>query len=172
MPNPRARLPSNPHRLSGSYAAASLPPSSIIVIECESTTAARHQQVEQIEHRLFSFISQNWRAQPLVSYRVIVELILATTTKTGLTVRCELDTAPSTCQVGLAGCRRLAVGIGGLLPIDATDFGPDPEFLGPGSSMLCGSDVIAAEVEELGSGKIRRRIVPRRQGLQSTTSHR
>jgi hypothetical protein len=46
----------------------------------------------KIEHRLFSFISQNWRAKPLVSYRVIVELILATTTKTGLTVRCELDT--------------------------------------------------------------------------------
>jgi hypothetical protein len=43
----------------------------------------------KIEHRLFSFISQNW---PLVSYRVIVELISATTTKTGLTVRCELDT--------------------------------------------------------------------------------
>jgi hypothetical protein len=36
--------------------------------------------------------SQNWRANPLVSYRVIVELISATTTKTGLTVRCELDT--------------------------------------------------------------------------------
>jgi len=46
----------------------------------------------KIEHRLFSFISQNWRAQPLVSYRVIVDLISATTTKTGLTVRCELDT--------------------------------------------------------------------------------
>jgi hypothetical protein len=46
----------------------------------------------KIEHPLFSFISQNWRAQPLVSYRVIVELISATTTKTGLTVRCELDT--------------------------------------------------------------------------------
>ena len=43
-----------------------------------------------MEHRLFSFISQNWRAQPLVSYRVIVELISATTTKTSLTVRCEL----------------------------------------------------------------------------------
>ena len=49
-------------------------------------------QWNKIEHRLFSFISQNWRAQPLVSYRVIVELISATTTKTGLTVRCELDT--------------------------------------------------------------------------------
>jgi transposase len=44
-----------------------------------------------IEHRLFSFISQNWRAKPLVSYRVIVELIGATTTKTGLKVLCELD---------------------------------------------------------------------------------
>jgi hypothetical protein len=49
-------------------------------------------QWNKIEHRLFSFISQNWRAKPLVSYRVIVELISATTTKTGLTVRRELDT--------------------------------------------------------------------------------
>jgi hypothetical protein len=47
----------------------------------------------KIEHRLFSFISMNWRAKPLVSYRVIVELISATTTETGLTVRCELDPA-------------------------------------------------------------------------------
>jgi transposase len=46
----------------------------------------------KIEHRLFSFISMNWRAKPLVSYRVIVKLISATTTDTGLTVRCELDT--------------------------------------------------------------------------------
>jgi hypothetical protein len=47
----------------------------------------------KIEHRLFSFISQNWRAKPLLSYRAIIELISATTTKTGLTVRCELDTS-------------------------------------------------------------------------------
>jgi len=46
----------------------------------------------KIEHRLFSFITMNWKAQPLVSYRVIVDLIAATKTKTGLTVRCELDT--------------------------------------------------------------------------------
>jgi transposase len=46
----------------------------------------------KIEHRLFSFISQNWRAQPLVSYRVIVNLIAATTTRSGLAVHCELDT--------------------------------------------------------------------------------
>ena len=46
----------------------------------------------KIEHRLFSYISQNWRAKPLVSYRVIVNLIGATTTNSGLEVRCELDT--------------------------------------------------------------------------------
>ena len=46
----------------------------------------------KIEHRLFAFITMNWRAKPLVSYRVIVDLISATTTDTGLTVRCELDT--------------------------------------------------------------------------------
>jgi len=45
----------------------------------------------KIEHRLFSFITMNWKAQPLVSFRVIIDLISATTTKTGLTVRCELD---------------------------------------------------------------------------------
>jgi len=47
----------------------------------------------KIEHRLFSFITMNWTARPLVSYRVIVDLISATTTDTGLTVRCELDSA-------------------------------------------------------------------------------
>ena len=46
----------------------------------------------KIEHRLFSYISQNWRAKPLVSYRVIVDLIGATTTNSGLEVYCELDT--------------------------------------------------------------------------------
>jgi hypothetical protein len=48
-------------------------------------------QWNKIEHRLFSFISMNWRAKPLVSYRVIIDLISGTTTDTGLTVRCELD---------------------------------------------------------------------------------
>ena len=45
----------------------------------------------KIEHRLFSFITQNWRGKPLLSHQVIVQLIAATTTKTGLEVRCELD---------------------------------------------------------------------------------
>ncbi|MGH2410067.1 MAG: ISAzo13 family transposase [Chloroflexota bacterium] len=46
----------------------------------------------KIEHRLFSFISQNWRGQPLVTYAVILSLIAATTTSTGLTVTSVLDT--------------------------------------------------------------------------------
>ncbi len=46
----------------------------------------------KIEHRLFSFISHNWRGRPLVSHAVIVNLIAATTTPTGLRVRARLDT--------------------------------------------------------------------------------
>jgi len=45
----------------------------------------------RIEHRLFSFISMNWRGQPLTSYRVVVELIAATTTRSGLKVGAEFD---------------------------------------------------------------------------------
>jgi hypothetical protein len=45
----------------------------------------------RIEHRLFSFITGNWRGKPLVSHQVIIQLIAATTTKAGLKVRCELD---------------------------------------------------------------------------------
>jgi transposase len=45
----------------------------------------------KIEHRLFSFISQNWRGKPLVSLEVIVNLIAATTTRTGLEVYAQLD---------------------------------------------------------------------------------
>jgi hypothetical protein len=45
----------------------------------------------KIEHRLFCHITQNWRGRPLTSRTAVVELIAATTTKTGLTVRCELD---------------------------------------------------------------------------------
>ena len=46
----------------------------------------------KIEHRLFAFITQNWRGKPLASHQVIVNLISATTTRTGLLVRCRLDT--------------------------------------------------------------------------------
>jgi len=47
----------------------------------------------QIEHRLFSHISSNWRGQTLASHEVVVNLIAATITRTGLTVHAELDHA-------------------------------------------------------------------------------
>jgi transposase len=55
----------------------------------------------QVEHRLFSFISMNWRGKPLLSYQVIVNLIAATTTVEGLKVRAALDdkTYPSGMKV-------------------------------------------------------------------------
>lgn len=46
----------------------------------------------KIEHRLFSFITMNWRAKPLISHEVVVNLIASTKTRSGLTVRAELDT--------------------------------------------------------------------------------
>jgi hypothetical protein len=45
----------------------------------------------KIEHRLFCFITKNWRGRPLTTYEVIVNLIASTTTKTGLIVRAALD---------------------------------------------------------------------------------
>lgn len=45
----------------------------------------------KVEHRLFSFISSNWRGEPLRDYETIVRLIAKTTTAKGLTVRCRLD---------------------------------------------------------------------------------
>ena len=47
----------------------------------------------KIEQRLFSFVTISWRAKPLVSYQVIIDLIGASITDRGLTVRCELDDA-------------------------------------------------------------------------------
>ena len=47
----------------------------------------------KIEHRLFSHITMNWRGRPLASHEVIVQAIAATTTRAGLRVRAELDTA-------------------------------------------------------------------------------
>ena len=46
----------------------------------------------KIEHRMFCHITQTWRGRPLISLETVVELIASTTTRTGLTVRCELDT--------------------------------------------------------------------------------
>jgi transposase len=45
----------------------------------------------RIEHRLFAFITQNWRGKPLLTHQVIVQLITSTRTDKGLTVQCRLD---------------------------------------------------------------------------------
>ena len=47
----------------------------------------------KIEHRLFCHITQTWRGKPLVSRETVVDLIASTTTRTGLIVRCKLDTS-------------------------------------------------------------------------------
>lgn len=53
----------------------------------------------KIEHRLFCFITKNWRGRPLTTYEVIVNLIASTTTKTGLTVHAALD--PRRYEIGI-----------------------------------------------------------------------
>ena len=45
----------------------------------------------KVEHRLFSFITSNWRGEPLKDYETVVKLIANTTTAKGLTVTCRLD---------------------------------------------------------------------------------
>ena len=54
----------------------------------------------KIEHRLFCFITKNWRGRPLTTYEVVVNLIASTTTKTGLTVRAVID--PRRYETGIA----------------------------------------------------------------------
>jgi hypothetical protein len=53
----------------------------------------------KIEHRMFSFISMNWRGRPLVSYEAVLNLIGSTRTKTGLRIRTKLD--PSEYETGV-----------------------------------------------------------------------
>jgi transposase len=63
----------------------------------------------KIEHRLFSAITQDWRGKPLVSHETVVNLIAATTTRTGLKVRSALDTNayPKGVKVGDAEMKTL-----------------------------------------------------------------
>ena len=73
------------------------PPLMILADELKLTLNVCHfppgtSKWNKIEHRLFSFITQNWRGKPLVSHQAIVSLIAATTTKTGLIVKAALDT--------------------------------------------------------------------------------
>ena len=68
-------------------------------------------QWNKIEHLLFSFITQNWRGKPLVSYQAIVQLIAATTTRTGLSVKSEIDTATYPAGVKVSDSEMAAINI-------------------------------------------------------------
>ena len=57
---------------------------------CLAITVIRGKQWNKIEHRLFSFISSNWRGEPLRDYETVVNLIAKTTTAKGLKVTCRL----------------------------------------------------------------------------------
>ena len=65
----------------------------------------------KIEHRLFSFITQNWRGKPLVSHQVIVQLIAATTTDTGLKVHSEIDPNPYPAGIKVANAQLARVNL-------------------------------------------------------------
>ena len=65
----------------------------------------------KIEHRLFCHINRNWRGKPPVSRATVVELIAATTTKTGLTVQCELDQTSYAKAVKVADAEMAALNI-------------------------------------------------------------
>jgi transposase len=67
----------------------------------------------KIEHRLFSFITQNWRAKPLESLEVIINLIAATTTRTGLEVYAQLDDRAYPDKVKVSDAQLAAVAITG-----------------------------------------------------------
>ena len=67
----------------------------------------------KIEHRLFSFISQNWRGKPLLSHQVIVNLIGATTTRTGLEVYARLDEGVYPKDVKVTDAQLAAVNLAG-----------------------------------------------------------
>jgi hypothetical protein len=60
---------------------------------------------------LFSFITQNWRGKPLVSYQTIVQLIAATTTRTGLNVKCEIDPASYPAGIKVTNAEMAAINI-------------------------------------------------------------
>ncbi|MGH3284525.1 MAG: ISAzo13-like element transposase-related protein, partial [Streptosporangiaceae bacterium] len=73
----------------------------------------------RLHHRLFSHISMNWRGRPLESHETVVNLIAATTTRTGLAVRAELDNADYPAGVKISD-QQMAV-----LPLDRHAFHGD-----------------------------------------------
>ena len=66
----------------------------------------------KIEHRMFSFITMNWRGRPLVSHEVIVSLIGSTTTVTGLQIAAVLDPRPYPTKIRISDADLAAVALG------------------------------------------------------------
>jgi transposase len=77
----------------------------------------------KIEHRLFSFISLNWRAKPLISLETIINLIAATTTRTGLKVYAQLDERSYPNKIKITDAELAAVNI------HRADFHPEWNYL-------------------------------------------
>jgi transposase len=77
----------------------------------------------KIEHRLFSFISRNWRAKPLVSLEVIINLIAATTSRTGLEIYAQLDERTYPDKVKVADAELAAV------QLERSTFHPEWNYL-------------------------------------------
>jgi hypothetical protein len=67
----------------------------------------------KIEHRLFSAITMNWRGRPLISHEVVVELIAATTSTKGLSVRAELDRGLYPSGIKISNAQLAAAGVRG-----------------------------------------------------------
>lgn len=67
----------------------------------------------KVEHRVFSAITMNWRGRPLTSHEVVVELIAATTTKTGLTIQAELDRGTYPKGIKISDSELAAAGVRG-----------------------------------------------------------
>ena len=65
----------------------------------------------KIEHRMFSYISQNWRGKPLISIETIVNLIGSTKTKTGLKIQTAVDTSPYVKGIKITDAEMAALGI-------------------------------------------------------------
>jgi hypothetical protein len=88
-----------------------------------SITVAHHppgtSKWNRIEHRMFSFISQNWRGKPLLTHHVIVQLIAATTTAAGLAVACDIDASRYPKGIKVSNAQLKA------LDIRYNDFHPD-----------------------------------------------
>ncbi|MGH9188545.1 MAG: ISAzo13 family transposase [Acidimicrobiales bacterium] len=81
----------------------------------------------KIEHRLFSAITMNWRGRPLTSHEVVVELIAAATTRTGLKVRAERDDSYYPTGIKITDAELAAV------PLTGHQFHPEWNYtIGPG----------------------------------------